>query len=542
MKDMSTLLKDALEYMKLGFSIIPVGKDKKSLVQWQKYQKEKASEEQIKRWWNKWPEANIGIVTGIISGLAVIDIDTEEGKKTIEEFIPDSSIMPIVNTPSGGQHYYFKCSDKNLSCNSRTVPGCDLRANRGYIIVPPSSNGKGKYYAWQEGSEITRVALPELPHAYINYINNSLYSAVDNSVDTTPQTSTQSIDVHKFFTQGRRDNDLFHVASCLIKGGATEKTASQVLKILANNCTPPFPEKEISLKIKSALNRTERRFSSLAQDVKDFVKSTTGHFTSTEIHKSLYLSTKHEKKNVSEILRRLRNEGLIEKYGKKDGCFRRVDDVAEDIDFMNAEFAAININLPFNLHKLINIFPKNIIVIAGTPDAGKTAFLLNVVEMNMKKHRVYYFSSEMAEQELRLRLSKFDRNLTTWKFSPKERVSNFADVIRPDDINIIDYLEVHDDFWRIGGMIREIYDKLNKGISIIAIQKDKNKEYGLGATRGLEKARLYLSMNTGELKIIKAKNWSNPENNPNGMVLNFKLYQGCKFTPKGDWYKPDIKR
>jgi hypothetical protein len=531
---MSGLLGAALNYRKQGLSIIPVAKNKKPLIGWIHYQKNKATEEEIRAWYKKWPDANIGIVTGAISGIAVIDIDTEGGRQAIQEYIPDSLVMPAANTPSGGQHLYFKCADKKLSNNARTIPGCDLRANGGYVVAPPSNNGNGKAYSWQEGLGLHQVSIPELPEAYLSFIN-SLY--IYKGKNKTPQKSITSTNVHRLFIQGSRDNDLFHVANCLIKGGLHESNALQVLKILAKNCTPPFSENEIPIKVQSAIDRSERRQRNLSQDVREFVESTNGHFMSTDIHKSLDLSTKQEKKNVSEILKRLCDKTILERYGNKNGCFRRVDDVAEDIDFLNADDQEIKISLPFNIDAFVNTYPRNIHIIAGSPDSGKTAFLLNIVEKNMHKHKIYYFSSEMAEQEMKLRLSKFDRDLRSWKFHPKERVSNFADVIRTNDINIIDYLEVHEDFWRIGGMIRQIYDKLKLGIAIVAIQKDKGKEYGLGATRGLEKARLYLTMNPGELKIVKAKNWADPLINPNNMSCKFKLYQGCKFSKVGDWTK-----
>jgi hypothetical protein len=112
-------------------------------------------------------------------------------------------------------------------------------------------------------------------------------------------------------------------------------------------------------------------------------------------------------------------------------------------------------------------------------------------------------------------------------------------VIKPDAINIIDFLEVHDEFWKVGGMLKEIYDKLNNGIAIVAIQKDKKKDYGRGATMGLEKPRLYLTLNPGQAKIEKAKNWADPLKNPNGLMLDFKLHQGCEFSIVRDCYRPD---
>ncbi len=528
-------LTSALEYQRFGLSIIPVANDKKSLIAWQKYQHKKADKEKINSWWAQWPDANIGIVTGIISGLAVIDIDTEEGHKEIQKYIPDSITMPVVNTPSGGKHLYFSCPDEKLTNNAKVIPGCDLRANGGYVLAPPSHNGAGGRYTWQTGLSISQASISALPEAYINYINNnSLYK---RKKDPCSLSSTKSKNVHKMFSQGSRDNDIFHAANCLIKGGMHREKTLQVIEILAKNCFPPFPESEIPIKIKSALDRSQRRQRNLSQEVREFVESTNGHFTSTEVHKFLDVSGKHEKKNISEILRRLCDDEAIERYGKRNGNFRKIDGTAEDIDFLNANVRSVNITLPFGLHRLVDIYPRNIIAVAGAPDSGKTAFLLNIVEMNMHRHNIYYFSSEMAEQEMRLRLSKFNRELTEWRFKPKERSSNFADVIRPDDINIIDFMEIHDEFWKVGSMLKEIYDKLNKGIAIVAIQKDKHKEYGLGASRGLEKPRLYLTLNPGEAKIEKAKNWADPKVNPNGLMLNFKLYQGSKFSIVKNWHK-----
>ena len=156
--------------------------------------------------------------------------------------------------------------------------------------------------------------------------------------------------------------------------------------------------------------------------------------------------------------------------------------------------------------------------------------------LNMSSHRIHYFSSEMGSIELRDRLSKFDLPLTAWKFDPRERSSNFADVIAADEINIIDFLEIHDEFYRVGAMIKEIFDKLKSGIAIIALQKNPNTDYGLGGLRSLEKARLYLAMEPGRIKIVKAKNWAGQEN-PNGLMLDFKLVQGCKFIIDGGWHK-----
>jgi len=67
----NNILNAALNYSKKGFSVIPIKPDKTPYLKWEKYQREKAGPDLIREWWDKWPDANVGIVTGAISGLNV---------------------------------------------------------------------------------------------------------------------------------------------------------------------------------------------------------------------------------------------------------------------------------------------------------------------------------------------------------------------------------------------------------------------------------------------------------------------------------------
>jgi hypothetical protein len=89
-------------------------------------------------------------------------------------------------------------------------------------------------------------------------------------------------------------------------------------------------------------------------------------------------------------------------------------------------------------------------VIAGAADAGKTALLLNFIKLNQFDFSIYYQSSEMGKEELASRLVNFeDITLDEWNFNAEERSTDFADVIRPDCINIIDYMELTGDFYNV---------------------------------------------------------------------------------------------
>jgi hypothetical protein len=437
--------------------------------------------------------------------------------------------MPICKTPNGGQHMYFKAPDETVSNNTRLVPGCDFRGDKGYVIAPPSINNRGEAYEWETDLSLGEVELPPLPQAYIKLINNS---NVERGADV-------HINVHKeMFAYGRRDNDLFHTANCLVKGGMPAGEISQVLNNLILSWGEAPDQKWIDAKIKSALKRAQSRETSLAKEVREWVMSTKGQFLSTDVHKNLDLSTRPKMKNVSGILGRLCDEGVIERCGNRHGCFRRVEGECEVMDFLTAPTETTDIVLPFDIHEKVEIMPGNTILVAGEVNSGKTAFLLNIIKENMHSFEVYYFNSEMGSSELKKRLSLFNRPLGEWNFKAYERSDNFGDVIKPGKgkINIIDFLELHDNFYEVGGKLAEIHKKLKDAIAVVAIQKNPGVDVGLGGYRNLEKPRLALSMSPGKIKIVKAKNWKTTEN-PNGLELEFKLVQGCKFIEDALWIK-----
>ncbi len=532
----SRLIDTALEYAGRGLSIIPCRPDKKPFIAWQRYQTKRATPAEIREWWAKWPTAMIGIVTGPISNLFVIDCDTEAGHAEIEALLPEALVTPIARTPRGGWHMYFLFpEDIHLTIGAGIRPGIDFRGAGGYVIAPTSRSEKG-VYQWQAELSFFDVPPAALPLAARALFQESASAYIKNRSTIKENVVTPS-SVSDFLYHGRRDADLFHLANCLVKGGCELAVVEKVLNILARNCNPPFPQSEIHDKISSALSRAEKREIDIAKEVFDFVVTTDGYFLTTDIYARLRLTTREEKKAVVANLLRMVKRGEIERHGQRDGTYRRRDDQADEIDFLNADETGVDMRWPFAIEKYVKLLPKNIAVVAGSPNAGKTALLLNLAQLNQARHEVIYFSSEMGALELRTRLQRFGVPLDTWTFKAKERSHDFADVIAPDALNIVDFLELHDNFYLVGGMIKAIYDKLDNGLAVIALQKNPGVETGLGGQRSIEKARLAIAMDQNRLKITKAKNWTVPGQNPNGMEIRFKLVDGCKFTKQGDWVR-----
>jgi len=188
---------------------------------------------------------------------------------------------------------------------------------------------------------------------------------------------------------------------------------------------------------------------------------------------------------------------------------------------------------------MVKIMPGNVIVVAGAKDAGKTAFLLNIAADNLAKFDVHYFNSEMGTGELKARLELFDDiPFKEWrKVNFYERDENFHDVIVSGEgnLNIIDFLEIYEDFWIVKKRVAEIWRKLDGAIAIIALQKPQGRDIALGGEGSIEKARLALAMDKGQIKIVSGKNWQKTNENPKGKIIKFKLAAGCRFIETDTW-------
>jgi len=301
------------------------------------------------------------------------------------------------------------------------------------------------------------------------------------------------------------------------------------------------------------LQRTSRELVSpsevtIAPEVREFVEQVNGWFRFDEVcrYVGVGMYGRSDRKNVSRVLSRMVDEGVIERHKHRNGFFRKVEKELMPMNWRDANTASMDIKYPLDIHEFFETYPKNIIVFAGSPDAGKTALFLNLAAMNMDKYQINYFNSEMSEQEFRKRVEMFqDLSLDDWKINVYERSTNFHDVINPTAINIIDYMDLGDEIYKVGRMIRDIHETLTSGIAIIGLQKPRDRDIGYGKELGLQIPRLYISMSYFKSKpisvaeVIKCKNRRGGQNMI-GKILYYKLYHGTQFVPQGVWhYKYD---
>lgn len=544
------MIKEIEWYHRRGFSMIPVNPTtKKPYIKWQKYQKEKASLQQLKDWIKKFPGCGIGIVTGAISGLTIIDVDTEEGKKEFEGYLSDSFLTPVVKSPHGW-HYYFTHTE-GLVNRARVLTGCDVRNDGGYIVAPPSSNGKGSY-TWLPGCKIGKTDLASIPDALkekINANNKNKIRSISSSIGAEQIVTERNASVteRNILIKGSRDDDLFHLAHHLVKGGMPTPNIRKYLHFFASKCEPPFPTEDIETKIQSAIKREEDHSRSIAQEIREWVSVTEGIFSVTEMRHDVTMRNAKEKTNGRVVLSRMVKEGIIERYGNKNGMFRKIQKDNPKIDIMNVDTDFLEIKYPLKIEDYFRTMPSNIIIVAGTQDAGKTAFMMSIAKLNMNRGMpIVYQSSEMGALELRSRIDNYqDITPDAWAKGVDfhELIGLPQDSIEPDAINIIDYLEISDNFFQIAGTLKQIKERLKGGIAVVGLQMDDNAEYGRGASFSKEKPRLYLTLKSDPPQgtictIKKCKNWRSSLVNPNHLECIFRIRNGCDIRQATEWKKP----
>ena len=164
-----TTLETALEYEKLGWSIFPVGKDKRPLLDsWLELQSRRSTPEEIKKWYTLLPDAGIAVVTGKISNITVLDIDAKHNRSPKEFKIP-----PTVSsqTGGGGVHIFFKYHPSKSSNGQLFGLGVDLKSDGGYVVLSPSIHNSGKKYEWMLSPSNTEMA--EVPEWLIQALDNN---------------------------------------------------------------------------------------------------------------------------------------------------------------------------------------------------------------------------------------------------------------------------------------------------------------------------------------------------------------------------------
>jgi len=284
--------------------------------------------------------------------------------------------------------------------------------------------------------------------------------------------------------------------------------------------------------------------------VLQWVSLVTGNFTTRQAWAELNIVTPEGKAYLRVCLNRMADAGAIAKTSV-DGTYRRIENEKKPIDWQSADISkTLPIKLPFGIHEVCRIYPKSIIIVAGSKNEGKTSFLLECVKLNMDKFIVDLYNSETGPEQLKERLAPLNIPEPS-PFNAYERYDNFGDIIEADHLSVIDYLDFNSEVYLVGTEIDNIFRKINCA-AIIGLQKpppsvtyvkgvkkviERDLAYGGGFTA--KRAVLYISLSSHICKLVYVKTPANPKVKPNNMQWSYEFSDTGYFCNIQRYYGDD---
>lgn len=242
--------KAANNYLTWGWSVIPIRRqDKRPLVEWGQYQHRRATDQDVKGWFSKWPEANVGIVTGAVSGLVVLDVDPQHGgEDSLQKMEQNHGPLPptvSATTGGGGQHFFFAHPGGTIHNKAGVAPGIDLRGDGGYVVAPPSLHPSGGYYAWQPSHAPGQVSLAAMPN-WLCKLATARSEHLGHPLAHWRRLVRQGVE------EGERNNTIASLTGHLLWHGIDPHVALDLLLCWnTGRCRPPLPEDEVVRTVES---------------------------------------------------------------------------------------------------------------------------------------------------------------------------------------------------------------------------------------------------------------------------------------------------
>ena len=227
----------ALRLSSNGISIFPVKADKSPHIKsWQ--QKATTDQAIVKKWWHKWPRANIAMPTGHQSGLVAVDVDVKNGVDGYESLSSIEAMFGVqgtrrIETPSGGVHLIYRCTQK-VKSRVGILDGIDIRGDGGYIVAEGSVIGGSAY-------KVIHDVLPE-------EMTMDMVSWINDTQNTKPHSK---IGVAK----GERNTHIFKLASSYRGQDLDMESALKACKHIAHSCIPPLEEAEVIATVENVYQR-----------------------------------------------------------------------------------------------------------------------------------------------------------------------------------------------------------------------------------------------------------------------------------------------
>jgi hypothetical protein len=248
--DISALGKTALRLAARGLLVFPCRPRSKVPATRNGLKDAKTDAKAIEATWRRYPDLNVAVATGAVSGVVVLDVDGDEGWDSLHELEDQNDVLPdtkSLTTPSGGQHFWFKHPGVEIR-NTAGFPGpcLDVRGDGGYVLVPPSVGTNGVAYTVDE--EAPPVHMPswlvEMLRRYQAKADKALAGTTDwpRFLNEAP-------------SQGERDTRMTQYVGHLFHVGMDAREVYATAALLNALSKPPLADKQLVKIVQSIARR-----------------------------------------------------------------------------------------------------------------------------------------------------------------------------------------------------------------------------------------------------------------------------------------------
>ena len=151
------MINQVREYVDRGWSVLPIAQGKKSpaMQSWTEFTTKAATMEQLETWFGALAGAGVGVVTGKVSGIVVVDME-KSCPTSLEDVLSAFPTGLISKTGGGGYHLYYRypAGVEKVSNRVRIYEGVDIRGDNGFIVLPPTMHKSGERYKWISTGDI----------------------------------------------------------------------------------------------------------------------------------------------------------------------------------------------------------------------------------------------------------------------------------------------------------------------------------------------------------------------------------------------------
>lgn len=248
------MLKAALDYARLGWSVIPIEpRGKRPLIRWEACQYRRAEVTEVADWFQRWPDANLAVVTGLVSALVVLDLDPRRGADAALTGLERAhGALPETvesQTGGGGRHLYFAHPGEVVPDRVGIAPGVDLHGDGGYVVAPPSLHASGEAYRWLRSPDV--CPLSPLPDWLIGGADQGPHHG--HPPDHWRRLLREGV------AEGARSEGIAALAGHLLRQNVDAELATELLLTWnAVRCRPPLEPEEIVRLVRSILRRHPR--------------------------------------------------------------------------------------------------------------------------------------------------------------------------------------------------------------------------------------------------------------------------------------------